>query len=240
MRAKLSGYKVIAIVLFIALIFAAKTSISIDERSGNLRIEDPQHALLNYQFSLEHGLQHYLDLDKVHLIVDEAGKPISNKITDDDSLGTVHTFDIFPVLVSAPTRSTEDGLWRVTAWVSSGSRPESFGYLVTFVLGSDDTVIEYDFLASYVFEYRSGHTQKISNVIADLTPGEQVFMHIIGSHSFTQADMDAIEALGFDYPQLILGHEETNMAMLKALKMGQPPPAGEIRGLGLIYRGQEH
>ncbi len=163
--------------------------------------------------------------------------PVSTKIIQDESLGTVHTFDLLPIIVFSPTRSETDGLWRLNAWVSSGNSVTEPGYLVSIVLGYDDTVVEYDLLPGYLFEFKSGNTDTIGNIVADLDVGDQIFVHVIGEHDFTDEDIAAIEALGFDYPQLVAGHEEQNMAILNALAHGDPPPSGEIRGVGLIYRG---
>ena len=188
-------------------------------------------------FIFEENNQLYIKADQVSLLVDEKGTPVSTKITDDESLGTVHTFDLLPIIVFPPTRSDLDGLWRLNAWVSSGNSVQGPGYLVTILLGYDDTVIEYDLLPGYLFEYKSGNTETISNIVADLKVGDQIFVHVIGEHEFTDEDMAAITALGFDYPQLVAGHEEENMAILNALASGDQPPSGEIRGVGLIYRG---
>jgi len=188
-------------------------------------------------FVVEDNNQLFIDVDQVALLVDEQGIPTSTRITEDESLGTVHTFDLLAVIVFPPTRSELDGLWRLDAWVSSGNSVNDPGNLVTIVLGYDDTAIEYDLLPGYLFEYKSGNTETIGNIIPDLKAGDQVFVHVIGEHEFTGEDMAAIAALGFDYPQLVKGHEEENMAILNALANGGQPPAGEIRGVGLIYRG---
>lgn len=87
------------------------------------------------------------------------------------------------------------------------------------------------------FAYKSGNTETIGNIVSDLRVGDQIFVHVIGEHSFTDEDMAAIAELGFDYPQLVEGHEAENMAILNALAAGNQPPPGEIRGIGLIYRG---
>ncbi len=181
--------------------------------------------------------QLFIDTNQVSLFVDETGRPISTKITQDQSLGTVHTFDLLPIIVFPPTRSVTDGLWRLNAWVSSGNSVKEPGHLVTIVLGYDDTVIEYDLLPGYLFEFKSGNTEMIANIVSDLKVGDQIFVHVIGEHDFTAEDMAAIEAIGFDYPQLVAGHEEENMAILNALAHGDQPPSGQIRGVGLIYRG---
>lgn len=178
----------------------------------------------------------YLDTSQVAFFVDEDGNPVSTAIIEDKTLGTVHTFDILPVIVTAPVRGG-DGLWRLDAWISSGRSLEENGYLVTIVLGYDDTVIEYDLLPGYLFEFKSGNTDTIGNVLSDLEIGAQIFTHVIGEHSFTAEDMAAIAGLGFDYPQIVEGHEEENLTILEALVAGRQPPAGEIRGVGLIYRG---
>ena len=233
----LSRLLTIALLLGLWILVPSCGLVSLDGKSGHVRIEDPRHELLNYQYSAEHGWQRYLDLDKVNLFRQENGNPVSNKIVDDESLGTVHTFDIFAAILSEPTRSATDELWRVDAWVASGASAENYGYVVTFVLGYNDTMIEYELLPGYVFEWKSGETEQISKVVLELAPGEQVFMHIIGEHTFTEQDMAAIANFGFDYPELVTDHEENNMAILEALQAGHMPPQGEIRGLGLIYRG---
>lgn len=148
----------------------------------------------------------------------------------------MHTFDIQPVIVLPPFRG-KDGLWRMNAWVSSGHSIQDSGSIVNFVLGYDDTVIEYDLLPNFVFEFKSGNTETIENIVSDLKVGDQIFVHVIGEHSFSEDDMAAISAIGFDYPQLVAGYEEENMAILNALANGDQPPSGEIRGVGLIYRG---
>jgi hypothetical protein len=181
--------------------------------------------------------QLFIDPEQVLLLVDEQGNPMSTRITQDESLGTVHTFDLLPIIVFAPTRSDQDGLWRVNAWISSGRSVQENGYIVTLVLGYDDTMIEYDLLSNHIFEFKSGDTETIENIVPDLKLGDQIFVHVIGEHDFSTEDMDAIEDLGFDYPQLVDGHETENMAILNALAAGDQPPEGEIRGVGLIYRG---
>jgi hypothetical protein len=188
-------------------------------------------------FVHEENNQLFIDPDQVSLLVDEDGLPVSTRITEDESLGTVHTFDLLPIIVFPPTRSDLDGLWRMDVWMSSGRLVQENGYLVTLILGYDDTVIEYDLMPNYVFEFKSGNTDTIGNIVADLKVGDQIFVHVIGEHSFTPEDMNAISDLGFDYPQLADGHEAENMAILNALASGDAPPSGEIRGVGLIYRG---
>lgn len=188
-------------------------------------------------FVHEENNQLFIDPDQVSLLVDQDGLPISTRITEDESLGTVHTFDLLPIIVFPPTRSELDGLWRMNVWISAGSSVQEEGYLVSIVLGYDDTVIEYDLMSNYVFEFMSGNTDTIGNIVDDLKVGDQIFVHVIGEHNFTQKDMSAISDLGFDYPQLVDGHEEENMAILNALAAGKQPPTGEIRGVGLIYRG---
>lgn len=181
----------------------------------------------------------YLDLAKVQVVVNEDGTPVSTRITQDESLGTVHTFDLLPVIILAPTRSPQDGLWRLQVWVAAEGSIEQNGYLVTLALGFDDTLIEYDLLPGYIFEWKSGNTETIAAIVPDLRVGDQIFVHVIGEHSFADEDMAAIAKLGFGYPQLVEGHEEENMLILNALATGKEPPAGEIRGVGLIYRGTE-
>ena len=179
----------------------------------------------------------FVHIDQVNLLLDEDGNPVSTEILQDDSLGTVHTFDLFPVIVSAPVYQESDGLWHMQIWLSSGKSIEDPGFTIPIVLGYADTVIEYDLLPSYLFEFKSGNTDTIGNIVGDLNPGDQIFIHVIGEHSFTPEDMAAIAELGFDYPQLVEGNEDTNMAILEALIRGEEPPGGEIRGVGLIYRG---
>jgi hypothetical protein len=188
-------------------------------------------------FVHEENNQLFIDPEQVSFLVDKQGNPISTRITQDESLGTVHTFDLLPIIVFAPTRSNLDGLWRVSAWLSSGRSVQENGHLVTIVLGYDDTVIEYDLMPNYVFEFKSGITDTIGNIVDDLKVGDQIFVHVVGEHSFKPEDMSAISNLGFDYPQLVDGHEIENMAILNALAAGDQPPSGEIRGVGLIYRG---
>jgi hypothetical protein len=188
-------------------------------------------------FVHEEDNQLFIDPDQVSLLVYEKGIPVSTRITEDESLETVHTFDLLPIIVFPPTRSDLDGLWRVNAWISSGNSVQENGYLVSIVLGYDDTVIEYDLLPDYVFEFKSGNWVTIGTIVGDLKVGDQIFVHVIGEHDFTDEDMAAIETLGFDYPQLVAGHEEENIAILNALAHGDPPPSGEIRGVGLVYRG---
>lgn len=181
--------------------------------------------------------QLYVDVDEINLIVDEQGSPISTKIIEDESLGTVHTFDLLPIIVSPPVRNDADGLWRLQVWISSSASVEDNGYTVPIILGYDNTVIEYDLLPNFVFEYKSGNTESIANIVSELQPGDQIFVHIIGEHSFTNEDMAVLDELGFDYAQLVEGHEEENVAILGALVRGDQPPGGPIRGVGLIYRG---
>ena len=54
-----------------------------------------------------------LNIDQAVLLSDEQGNPVSTRITDDTSLGTVHSFDLLPIILDKPQRSAEDGLWRV-------------------------------------------------------------------------------------------------------------------------------
>ncbi len=188
-------------------------------------------------FIIEENNQLFIVPDQVSLLVDEQGLPVSTKIIEDESLGTVHTFDLLPIIVFPPVRSGADGLWRLNAWVSLGNSVQDHGYLISIVLGYDNTLVEYDLLPGHVFEWKSGDTETIANIIPDLKVGDQIFVHVIGEHSFTDQDMVAIADFGFDYPQLVEGYEEENMAILNALAAGDQPPAGEIRGVGLIYRG---
>jgi hypothetical protein len=196
----------------------------------------PKQVLPSFLHAAEEPGAYVLDIEQIVSIVDNSGEPISTKIIEDESLGTVHTFDLYPVVVSAPYRGA-DNLWRVDTWISSGNSIRAKGYIVTITLGYDDTFIEYDLLPRFVFEYLAGNTEKISSIVSDLMVGDQIFVHVIGEHNFTPEDMASIAALGFDYPQLVEGHEQENMAILKALASGRQPPAGEIRGVGLIYRG---
>lgn len=212
----------------IVLTFLTLTSCSPSLTSGNSSLP---------LFIHDENNQLFIDPDQVSLLVGEDGLPVSTKITEDESLGTVHTFDLLPIVVFPPTRSDQDGLWRVNVWVSSGRSVKENGYLVTLVLGYDDTVIEYDLMPNYVFEFKSGNTKTIRNIVAELKVGDQIFVHVIGEHNFSPEDMSAISDLGFDYPQLVDGHITENMAILNALAAGDLPPAGEIRGVGLIYRG---
>jgi hypothetical protein len=179
----------------------------------------------------------YVHPDQVNLLLSEDGTPVSTEIVQDESLGTVHTFDLFPVIVSEPVFKDSDRLWHMQVWLSSGDSIEDPGYTVPIVLGYDDTVVEYDLLPGYLFEFKSGNTENIGNIVVELEPGDQIFIHVIGEHSFTSQDIAAIVELGFDYPQLVEGYEETNMSILEALSRGESPPGGEIRGVGLIYRG---
>jgi hypothetical protein len=180
-----------------------------------------------------------LDPNGLLLLVDDEGDPISTHIIEDTSLVTVHTFDLFPIVLAAPTKTEADGQWRVPVWVPAGNSTAHGGYVVTLVLGYDETLVEYELLPGRVFEWKSGHTAPIGEIVEEIIAGEQITVHVIGEHVFTNEDMEAIAALGFDYPQLVDGHEEQNMAILKALVQGRQPPAGEIRGVGLIYRGTE-
>lgn len=179
----------------------------------------------------------YIDVDAVYPLTDETGTPISTRITEDESLGTVHTFDLLPIVLAEAVPSESDGLWRIPVWVSSGSILTEPGYIVTVVLGYGDTVIEYDLLPGRVFEWKSGNTAQIGQVVEELAPGDQIFLHVIGEHSFTVEDMAAISEFGFDYPQLVQGHEDENMTILQALQTGRQPPPGELRGIGAIFRG---
>ena len=113
-----------------------------------------------------------------------------------------------------------------------GNSVEHPGYVVTIVLGYDDTIIEYDLLPGYIFDWKAGNTEKVGLVVKQLQPGEQISLHVIGEHGFTQQDIDAITALGYDYPILVQGYEENNMAILEALKSGKAPPPGEISRRG--------
>lgn len=179
----------------------------------------------------------FIDADASKPLIDENGDPISTRITEDESLGTVHTFDLFPVVLAPAAFSESDHLWRIPVWVPSGSSLAEPGYAVTVVLGYSDTVIEYDLLPGRVFEWKAGGRAEISHVIEDLAAGDQIFLHVIGEHSFSPEDLAALGDLGFDYAQLVEGHEPENMAILEALMAGLQPPPGEMRGVGAIFRG---
>jgi len=164
-------------------------------------------------FVVEDNNQLFIDVDQVALLVDEQGIPTSTRITEDESLGTVHTFDLLAVIVFPPTRSELDGLWRLDAWVSSGNSVNDPGNLVTIVLGYDDTAIEYDLLPGYLFEYKSGNTETIGNIIPDLKAGDQVFVHVIGEQAselihigqacmFFEGTLDFFIQAVFNFPTL--------------------------------------
>lgn len=177
--------------------------------------------------------------NQVHPLIDETGTPISTRIVEDESLGTVHTFDLFPVVLAKATFSETDRLWRIPVWVSGGSSLAEPGYPVSVVLGYSDTVIEYNLLPGRIFEWKAGGRAQIEYIVGELAPGEQIFLHVIGEHGFSADDMAAIAEVGFDYPQLVYNHEAENMAILQALLAGSQPPPGELRGAGAIFRGTD-
>lgn len=216
------------------------SDVTVDAENQRIRVEDQVYDVLNLQYTREKGWQRYLDIDKVQLLTNEDGNPVSTRIEDEQE-DNFHVYYLFPVIVSDPVLSKEDGLWRVKVWNSAGSTPNEYGHILTIVLGHDKGNIAVQKLPDMINSGQVTYiTVRVVNLVKALRIGDQTRFGIIGEHSLTAKGLSDVRRNGYEYPDLLEGYEDENVAILDSLQSEGAIIEGEIRGFSSIRIGKRN